>query len=417
MNSRQRARLTLDHQQPDKLVVDFGSTPVTGISASMVYKLRKALGLKEKAIRVVDCYQMLGEIDEELREKLGADFVQLMSYNNIFGFRNEGWKEWTMFDGTPVLVPGKFNTTVSPDGGIYQYAQGDTSFPPSGYMPKGGFYFDATVRESHFDEDDPSVEDNLQEFTIFSDEELEYFRKEAEILYANSDCSITGNAGSTALGDIALVPAPFLKEPRGIRDISEWYMSMSLRPDFLKELYDRQTDIAIENLKLYWQAVGSKVDVLYMCGTDFGTQSGQFCSSEAFKDVYLPYYRKMIDWIHQNTTWKVFKHSCGSIMPLIDNLIEAGFDILNPVQIGADNMDPQTLKDKFGKKVTFWGGGVDTQKTLAFGTPEETYDQVCENIRIFSKNGGFVFNTIHNVQANVPVENFLAMLEAIKVNR
>jgi uroporphyrinogen-III decarboxylase len=211
-----------------------------------------------------------------------------------------------------------------------------------------------------------------------------------------------------------MVPGIFLKHPKGIRDIEEWYVSMAIRQDFLKELYDRQTQVAIENLKLYKQAVGDNVDVIYLCGADFGSQIGPMCSVDVFNEVYLPYYKRMTDWIHANTNWKVFKHCCGSIRPLIPGLIEAGIDILNPVQNSAADMDPQTLKNEFGDKITFWGGGVDTQHTLPFGSPEEVYAQVTERISIYNKNGGFVFNTIHNTQAKVPPENFIAMIDAIK---
>jgi uroporphyrinogen-III decarboxylase len=136
-------------------------------------------------------------------------------------------------------------------------------------------------------------------------------------------------------------------------------------------------------------------------------------SVEVFRDLYLPYYRKMTDWIHANTTWKVFKHCCGAIEPLLPHLIEAGFDVMNPVQITASGMDPETLKLKYGDKLTFWGGGVSTQTTLPYGSPDEVREEVRRNVQVFGKGGGFVFNTIHNVQANVPVENFLAMIEAI----
>jgi len=415
MTSRERVLGAINHTQPDKVPVDFGSSPVTGISASMVYKLRKAFRLPEHPVKVVDCYQMLGEIEEDLREKLCADCVPVMTYTNLFGFRNDGWKTWTLFDGTPVLVPHDFNTAVAPNGGLYQYPEGDKTVPPSGFMPKGGFYFDATRREqAPFDEDNPSVEDNLEEFTSISDEVLSYYQKETAFLRKNSDCAIVANPGGTALGDIALVPAPFLKNPRGIRAIEEWYISMASRQDFLKELYDRQTQIALKNLSLLKEAVGDNIDVLYLCGTDLGSQIAAMCSPATFGEVYLPYYKRMIDWIHENTAWKVFKHCCGSIKTLIPQFIEAGFDILNPVQNSAKNMEAQSLKNEFGENITFWGGGVDTQHTLPFGTPEEVYKQVTERINIYNKNGGFVFNTIHNTQSGVPVENFLAMLEAVK---
>jgi hypothetical protein len=380
----------------------------------MVYKLRKAYGLPEHPVKVVDCYQMLGEVEEDLREKLCVDCVPIPGYTNLFGFRNEGWKPWTLFDGTPVLVPAAFNTEPASCGGIYQYPLGDKSVPPSGYMPKGGLYFDALMRDTGFDEDNISVEDNLEEFTPISDEALSYHQKEAETLRRNTDAAIVANPGGTALGDIALVPATFLKQPKGIRDIEEWYVSMAIRQDFLKELYDRQTQIALANLALFKEAVGDNIDVIYLCGTDLGSQAGPMCSVTTFVDVYLPYYKRMTDWIHQNTNWKVFKHCCGSIKPLIPNFIEAGFDILNPVQNSAKDMDAQALKDEFGGKISFWGGGVDTQHTLPFGNPEEVFRQVTERINIYNKNGGFVFNTIHNAQPGIPVENFLTMLDAVK---
>ena len=415
MTSRERVREAINHRQPDKVPVDFGSSPVTGISASMVYKLRKAYGLPEHPVKVVDCYQILGEIEEDLREKLCVDCAMVLSYTNLFGFRNDGWKPWTLSDGTPVLVPGGFNTSVSPNGGLYQYPEGDKTVPPSGFMPKGGYYFDALPRETPpFDEDNPSVEDNLEEFALLSDEVLRYYQKETESLRKNTDYAILANPGGTALGDIALVPAPFLKHPKGIRDIEEWYVSMASRHDFLKELYDRQTQLALQNLALFKEAVGDNIDVIYLCGTDLGSQNGPMCSADTLNEVYLPYYKRMTEWIHQNTNWKVFKHSCGSIKSLIPKFIEAGFDILNPVQNSARDMDAQTLKEEFGDNITFWGGGVDTQHTLPFGSPDDVFAQVMGRINIYNKSGGFVFNTIHNTQSGVPVENFLAMVDTIK---
>jgi uroporphyrinogen-III decarboxylase len=204
-----------------------------------------------------------------------------------------------------------------------------------------------------------------------------------------------------------------LREPKGVRDLEDWYMSSLIRPDYVREVFDRQTDIAVENLKLYHEAVGDRISVIVICGADFGSQQSMMISPVVFNDLYLPYYQKMTDWIHENTSWKTFKHCCGAIEPLIPLLIEAGFDILNPVQISATGMDPEALKEKYGKQITFWGGGVNTQSTLPNGTPDEVREEVGRLNHIFGKNGGFVFNTIHNVQANVPVENFLAMIKAL----
>lgn len=414
MTSRERVDKALNHQAADRVPVDFGSTAVTGISASLIYNLRRKLGYEEKPIKITDPYQMLGEIDSELKLYLKTDVVSILGRVNLFGFRNSDWKKWNMMDGTPVLVPGDFNTNPDENGNILMYPQGDLNVPACARMPKGGYYFDSLNRQKPIDDDYLHVEDNLEEFTLLNDEELRYIENETDRIYRNTEYAIVGNAGTSALGDIALVPAPMLKDPKGIRDVEEWYISTKIRQDYLKELFDRQSEIALKNFELYKQAVGDKIAVLFLCGTDFGTQIAPFCSEESFRELYLPYYKKMTDWIHRNTGWKVFKHSCGAIEPLINSFIEAGFDILNPVQCSCAGMNPQKLKDKYGEKVVFWGGGVDTQHTLPFGTPDEVREQVRSRVGIFNKNGGFIFNTIHNTQAKIPVDNFIAMIEALK---
>jgi uroporphyrinogen-III decarboxylase len=205
-----------------------------------------------------------------------------------------------------------------------------------------------------------------------------------------------------------------MKNPRGIRDVSEWYMSTSMRREYIHQIFDRQCEVAIANLRRIYAAVGDKVDTVFLCGTDFGTQTSTFCSTATFRELYFPYYRRLIDWIHRHTEWKCFKHSCGSVERFIPSFIEAGFDILNPVQCSATGMGAQHLKTGFGDKLTFWGGGVDTQQVLPFGTPEDVRKQVLDRCEVFARGGGFVFNTIHNVQARTPVANIVAMLDAVR---
>lgn len=158
--------------------------------------------------------------------------------------------------------------------------------------------------------------------------------------------------------------------------------------------------------------MGKRIDTIFISGTDFGTQRGEFISPDMFREFYKPYFKKVNDWIHRNTEWKVFYHTCSSVVRLLDDLVDAGVDVLNPVQCSASGMEPEFLKKKYGDKLVFWGG-VDTQKVLPFGTPEEVKNQVRERLSIFSENGGFIFNTIHNIQAQTPVENMLAMFEAV----
>ena len=156
------------------------------------------------------------------------------------------------------------------------------------------------------------------------------------------------------------------------------------------------------------------MDVVNVCGTDFGTQTSSFCSVRTFNELWAPYYGRVNDWIHKHTSWKTFKHSCGAVEKFIPAFLACGFDILNPVQCSAAGMDPETLKQKYGQQIVFWGGGVDTQKVLPFGTPAEVREQVLRRCEIFAPGGGYVFNAIHNVQARTPVENIVAMVDAVR---
>jgi hypothetical protein len=411
--SRQNFIKTINHQQPDKVVVDFGSTPVTGIHVVVVEKLREHYGLEKRPVKVIEPYQMLGEIDPELVREMDIDVIGLSGEKNMFGIMNKNWKLHKTLWGQEVMFPGDFNYTYNDNGDILIYPEGDTSVPPSAKMPKSGYFFDALDRQKPVDDSKLRLEDNLEEFSNVTDHDLEYWKGQVESV-GNSGKAIVANPGGTALGDIALVPAVGMKDPKGIRGVEEWYISTLTREDFIKELYDRQTDIAIENLKKIYRIIGNRINVVYICGTDFGTQNSTFCSPETFARVWLPYYKKENDWIHQNTNWKTFKHSCGAVEPLMDLFIESGFDIINPVQINASGMDPKVLKKKYGDRIVFWGGGVDTQGVFAFGTPQQVKDQVRRQCEIFNNNGGFVFNTVHNIQANVPFENVIAMLEALK---
>jgi len=393
--------------------VDFGSTGVTGIHVLIVEKLREYYGLEKRPVKVIEPYQMLGELDADLIQAMDIDVIGLFSSKNMFGVPNENWKVHRTLWGQEVLFPGEFNYTYNSNGDILMYPEGDKTVPPSGMMPKTGYFFDALDRQKPIDDSTLKVEDNLEEFGPVTEQDLAYWQNQMDDLKDNSK-GVIASLGGTALGDIALVPAINLKNPKGIRGVEEWYISTLIREDFIMEVYDRQTDIAIENLRLLHGVIGNKIDVVFTCGTDFGTQNSTFCSPETFDRMWLPYYRKVNDWIHLNSNWKTFKHSCGAVEPLMSHFIEAGFDIINPVQINASGMDPKKLKKEYGDKLVFWGGGVDTQGVFAFGTPAQVKEQVKTQCGILNNNGGFVFNTVHNIQANVPFENVVAMLDALK---
>jgi uroporphyrinogen-III decarboxylase len=419
MTSRERILTACAHREPDKLPVDFGGGFQTGIHVSMVYKLRQALGLDRPGtpVKVVEIYQMLGEVAPDLQAVLGIDAASLHGTGTMFGFPQTAFKEWQLADGTPVQVPRDFNTQYEPNGDLLQWPANDRSVPPSGRMPAGGHFFDAIIRQAPLDETKLSPADNTEEFEPVPDTELEHYRRLSERLATTTDKALFCTFGGLTFGDIALVPATFLRRPKGIRDVEEWYVSTVSRPEYIKAVFERQAEVAIQNLARLHQAIDDRAAIIQTNGTDFGTQNGPFLSAAKYRDLFLPYQKRINGWIHRHTPWKTFMHCCGGIAPLMDTVIEAEFDILNPVQCSAKGMDALTLKRRYGDQLVFWGGGVDTQKTLPFGKPQEVRDQVRERIETFAPGGGFVFCTIHNVQANTPIENLVAMFEAVKEYR
>jgi len=413
MNSRERIKEALNHRTPDKLPIDFGSTSVTGIHCKMVEALREHYGLEKRPVRVIEPFQMLGEIDAELQEVMCVDCVPVFGSRNMFGIDETRLHEQVTPWGQKVLIAADIDLTTDANGEVLLYPAGDRSYPPSAKMPQKAFFIDAIERQTAVDDSTLDPADNLEEYGAITEEDLQFFISEV------NKASVTGKAviasfGGAALGDIAYIPGISLRNPKGIRRIAEWYMSTVIRQDYVYEVFEKQTDIAIANYSRLWDAVGDKVDVIFTCGTDFGTQESQFCPPETFRDLWLPHYKRLNDWVHQHTTWKVFKHSCGSMKPLLPCLIEAGFDIFNPVQINAADMDSQSLKEAFGDKLTFWGGGVDTQRILPHATPEEVRTHVLKQCETFGAGGGFVFNSVHNIQANVPVANVVAMVDTLQ---
>ncbi len=403
MTSRQRLQAALTHRQPDRVCVDFGSTFVTGIHVSAISKLRAAvIGDTDYRVKVIEPYQMLGEVDDQLRTLLGIDVVGVPPRATMFGFELGDWKPFTGNDGTEMLVPGQFNFKVDEQGDTYVFPEGDMSVPASGRMPKTGYFFDTIVRQPPIEEERLDPEDNLEEFGLLTDADMAYYAHMRDWLDARSECGAVLIIPGTGFGDIALVPAPFLKNPRGIRDIEEWYISTVTRKDYVLKVFEQQCKIAEQNIQTLIDFFSDRIDVAFITGTDFGTQRGPFISNVAYRELYQPFHKRINGLIHAKTNWKTFMHSCGSVFTLIPDFIESGFDILNPVQCSAAQMDPLELKKTYGRDIVFWGGGVDTQKTIAFGTPDEVYREVRDRIAVFNQEGGFVFNSIHNIKGNTP---------------
>jgi len=409
--------MALGHREPDRVPVDFGGSAVTGMHVAAVHRLRQAvLGDKKYRVKVVEPYQMLGEMDPELRAALDIDVVPLTPRKTMFGFENAGWQPLTLFDGTPVQVPENFVTSTDANGDWLIYPEGDRSVPPSGRMPKGAHFFDSIIRQPPVDDDHLNIADNLEEFGLLGAADLAFYRRRARELAADEHGVFLTMPG-TAFGDIALVPGPWMKHPRGIRDVEEWYVSTVARKDYVRAIFEQQCALGLRNIETLIGILGNRVQAVFITGTDFGTQRGLFIAVAAYREMFKPYHVRVNRLIHQKTTWKTFIHSCGSVRELLPEFIDAGFDILNPVQCSAAKMDARELKREFGRHLTFWGGGANTQQTLAFGTPDEVYREVRERIEIFGAGGGFVFDAVHNVQATTPTANMLAMFKALKDSR
>ncbi len=412
-DSRRRVLDAINHRSPDRVPLDFGAMTSTGMHCSIIAALRDHYGLEKRIVKAYEPYQMLGFIDDDLREAMGGDAAPVMPPGTTFGNTTDEWKEWLTHWGQTVLVPKGMEVDRLPDGSYVVYPQGDRSVPPSAKMPATGYFFDAIERQEPYDEDNPDPKDNAADFSVLSDATV------AKIVQSAKQARATGKATMFTLpGGSLSSPSQFSgmgqKRTRGMRHLADWYMAFVANPDFVKGVFALQTEIILQNLEKVHKAAGPDIDILMLCTGDFGTQINTFFSKDTFEDLFVPFYKRINGWIHQNTPWKVFKHSCGAVEPLINQFIESGFDILNPVQCSATGMDPEHLKKTYGKRIAFWGGGVDTQHTLPFGTKEEVREQVLERCRIFSPGGGFVFNAIHNVQALSPVENVVAMIEAVR---
>ncbi len=298
------------------------------------------------------------------------------------------------------------------------YPEGDRTAPPSGRMPTGGYL----LRHDHPPGADRRREARTSRTTWRSSARSptptwRTSRDEADRLYTTTDQAILANFGGTAFGDIALVPAPWLKHPKGIRDIAEWYMSTVTRRDYVYEVFERQCEIGLANLARIHAAVGDRVAPCSVTGTDFGTQNGPFISPKAYRKLFQPFHRAVNDWVHAHTAWKTFIHSCGSVVALLPDFIEAGFDILNPVQCSAAGMDPRRSRSASATGSPSGAAASTRRRRCPSARRTRSAARCASGSRSSRRGGGFVFNTVHNVQPKTPVENLLALYETVKEYR
>lgn len=404
MKSRERVIAAVNHQVADRVPIDLGATKASGIAVIAYDRVKRALGIQTPT-KVVDPRFMIAAVEDEVLRRLHVDVVPLdLSCVLPLSRPSSEWISRRLFDDTAVLFPP--DARIAEDAaGNWILLDGDGS-PTTFRMPKGGYYFD-DVSFNRGDRIDPK---KFSPVSSIPEEHLALLADRARALYENTDYAILGWGFGVCFLGLSLITDRSSNVTQGLTN--EWMMMLVTEKETCHELMDRSVEATIKCLRLVHEAVGDRVFAWGIAADDSGTQRGEFIRPDLWAEMIKPHYRKLCGWIHSHTAWKTFLHSCGSIYHLIPHFIDAGVDILNPVQTSAANMDPLRLKQEFGKRLVFWGGGCDTQHVLGKARPEEIREHVRERMSVFSPGGGYVFNQIHNIQANVPAENILAMFDA-----
>jgi uroporphyrinogen decarboxylase len=411
MTSRERIRAALSHKETDRPPVDFGGHRSSGIAAIAYARLKKALGIHTGDIYVHDMVQQLAIVETEVLDALGGDTVEL---GRGFLPDQADWKPWILPDGTACKIPSFIN--IEKRGGDWFLLSDDGL--DLAIQKEGMLYFeqihwpwlDRPLEEHDYSGLEDAFRDNMWSGIAapgghlpFSDEGLAELAAGAKKLHESTDRAIVGLFG----GNLFEVPQFFYR-------IDNYLLKMGLDPDGCEMLSQTLCDFYLPRIEKWLAAVGPYIDVM-LFGDDLGGQNGPLMSPEMYRRYFKPWHTQLWGRAKQLAPHvNIHLHSCGGIEPLLDDLIEAGLESENPVQITSEGMDPALLKQKYGSRFTFWGGGCDTRSILQQATPEEIRSHVKDQLRILSPGGGFVFQQVHNILANVPPENIIAMFEAVK---
>jgi len=406
MNSRERVMAAVNHREPDRVPIDLGGHRSSGIMAIAYNKLKRHLGIETGDIYVYDFVQQLAIIEPEVLDRFGVDVIEM---GRGFALQPEDWHDWTLPDGTPCKIPAHIHP-VEVGGDWHVYHEDGTLVT---IQKEGCLYFEQTCFPLA-DSDDESFDDletplekvmwaslGTPPAPIGYDEEgLEKLARGAKALRESTDRAIIGLFGGN-LNEI----------PQFLFGMANFFMLLAGEPARAHRLLDKLVEMHLENLEKFLSAVGPYIDII-LFGDDLGMQTGPQFSPRMFKEFFQPRYTLLWGTAKKLADVKVMLHCCGGIYPLLPGLIEAGLDIIQPVQTNARDMEPERLKQEFGRDICLWGGGCDTQHVLPRGTPEEVAENVRRNVSVLAPEGGFVFQQIHNVMADVPPENIVAMLDA-----
>jgi hypothetical protein len=404
MTSRERVQKAVSFEAPDRVPVDIGGMKASGIAAIAYDRLKRRMGVSTPT-RILDPRFMIAVVEEEMVKRLHGDVLPIDLSGIVSEVRPASqWIPRTLFDGTKVLMPPGTLLRDEPDGGLTLLNADGT--PSSFRMPHGGYYFD----DLQFNRGAGIDPQKFRPQADIPDGSLRLMADYADDLFRRTEYALLGWGFGVCFLGLSLITDRGSNVTQGMPD--EWMMMLMTEKDTCHELMDRSVEATISCLRLVSQALGDRCFAWGIASDDSGTQRGEFINPDLWAEMIKPHYAKLCGWIHRNTRMKTYLHSCGSIPQLIPHLIEAGVDILNPVQTSAAGMDPRTLKEKYGRKIVFWGGGCDTQSVLPTATPQAVREHVRERMRILSPGGGFVFTQVHNIQATVPTENIQAMFAA-----
>ena len=409
MNSREIVLAAIHHRTTERVPVDLGATPSSGISLVAHRHLIEYLGKTHLKAHMYDVIQEVVQPEMELLDHFHVDVLDIGRY---FNTAPSYWHELEVIKGYPALYPKWFNIQKQTDGSCL--ALSPVSGEAIGMMPQGATFFDQLIFP--YAEGYPDNYSNLANdmkrtvwggfgFTPWDwagEKDFWKMLREKTIDLKNK----TDKALLLGIGCNLFEWGAF------IRKLEMFLMDLLTEPGKVHAFLDALMDSHMDTLVKTCDAVGDVVDIIKF-GDDLGTINGPFFSNELYREFFKPRHKMLCDYVKTHSSMHTMLHCCGGIYELIPDLIDAGFEILNPVQINALHMEPERLKREFGNDVTFWGGGCDTGRILNRATPEQVRKHVLTNLEIFSRGGGYVFNTVHNILPDVPPENIVAMFDAV----
>jgi uroporphyrinogen decarboxylase len=407
LTSRQRVLMTVNHQEPDRVPVDLSGHRASGMAAMAYNRLKKKLGIEGGAIFVYDMVQQLAIIEPAVMDLLGVDTIEL---GRAFAQEPEYWREWELPDGTPCKIPGFIHPIRSGRDWHIYHADGTLIAT----QREGCYYFEQTCyplaeRPDHLFENLKKDQEKVMWAALgsppaplsYDPEGLQILRKSARRLRTETERAILGLFGGN-----------LLENGQFLFGMQNFMVLLASEPKRVHLFLDKLLEMHLANLEAFALAVGDSIDIIQF-NDDFGTQNGPQISLKMYLEFFHPRYQRMWERCRQLTNARIMLHSCGGIYPFLPYLIEAGLEILQPVQTSSRGMEAERLKREYGRDLCFWGGGCETQHILGRGTPAEVAQDVRRRMEIFSPGGGYVFQQIHNIQADVPPENILAMFEAV----